>query len=484
MGAEDMNASRPVPGRSGMTGNPAEPSAASSSFKEKAPSVVSGASKYALGLLLAIYICNLVDRNILSIVAQPMKEDLRLDDWQIGLLSGIAFALFYVIIGFPVARLAERANRVNIISILLAVWSVMTALCGLAQSFVSLALARVGVGTGEGGCTPASHSLLSDFFPPEKRSTAFSIYSLGIPLGPLLAGVSGGWIADRYGWRAAFLIVAAPGLVLAAITKLTLREPPRGRYDPAPMAQAPVPSFTAVLKRLASKPTFRHVAFGAAIATFGNYGISTFAVPYLLRGFDINLTEAAAAYGLVVGIAASIGVFLGGWLTDRLGAADPRAYVLVPAVGALLSAPLYVAVFLQSNLLNLALLIIAPAVVHYFYMGPTFGLTANMVDARMRATASSIVILLMNLVGVGLGPVVAGLLSDVLAAQAFQPSDYATMCPGGIAAAGASAATQEACRAASFAGLRNAMFIFSATYAWAAAHFFLAARTVARDTSR
>lgn len=444
---------------------------------------MSNASKYALGLLLAIYVCNLVDRNVLSIVAQPMKEELALQDWQIGLLSGIAFALFYVIIGFPIARLAERANRVKIIAVLLVVWSVMTALCGLAQSFISLALARVGVGTGEGGCTPTSHSLIGDYFPRHKRSTAFSIYSLGIPLGPLLAGVSGGWVAQQYGWRAAFLIVAFPGLVLAVIARLTLPEPPRGQYDPAPAADAAIPSFMSVVRQLASKATFRHVATGAAVATFANNGIATFAVPFLLRGFDISLSQAAAAYGLIVGAAASIGVFLGGWLADRVGAVDRRAQVLIPAWGALLSAPLYVAVLLQTCLLSMALWVIAPAIIHYLYMGPTFGLTANMVDARMRATASSIVLLLMNLVGVGLGPVAAGLLSDVLAGYAFAPGEYAVICPGGRAAPGAAAALADACRSASFSGLKNGMMLMSIAYLWAAAHYFLAARTVTRDVA-
>jgi predicted MFS family arabinose efflux permease len=448
-----------------------------------APAFVSSGSKYALGLLLAIYVCNLVDRNILSIVAQPMKEDLALHDWQIGLLSGIAFALFYVIIGFPIARLAERANRVRIIAVLLVVWSVMTALCGLAQNFITLALARVGVGTGEGGCTPTSHSLIGDYFPPHKRSTAFSIYSLGIPLGPLLAGVSGGWVAQQYGWRAAFLIVALPGLLLAAIARLTLPEPARGGYDPPRTSDAAIPSFMEVLRQLASKATFRHIALGAAVATFANNGIATFAVPYLLRGFDISLSQAAASYGLIVGVAASIGVFLGGWLADRIGTRDRRAQVLIPAWGALLSAPLYVAVFLQNSLLSMALWVIAPAIIHYLYMGPTFGLTANMVDARMRATASSIVLLLMNLVGVGLGPVATGLLSDVLASHAFALGEYATQCPGGRAASDATPALVQACRSASFAGLRNGMILMSFAYVWAAAHYFLAGRTVEHDAA-
>jgi len=448
-----------------------------------APASVSSASKYALGLLLAIYVCNLVDRNVLSIVAQPMKEELGLHDWQIGLLSGIAFALFYVIIGFPIARLAERANRVRIITVLLIVWSLMTALCGLAQNFITLALARVGVGTGEGGCTPTSHSLIGDYFPPQQRSTAFSIYSLGIPLGPLLAGVSGGWVAQHYGWRAAFLIVALPGLLLAAIARLTLPEPVRGRYDAPRTADAAIPSFMTVVKQLAGKATFRHIAIGAAVATFANNGIATFAVPYLLRGFDISLSQAAAAYGLIVGAAASIGVFLGGWLADRVGTRDRRAQVLIPAWGVLLSAPLYVAVFLQTGLLSMALWVIAPAIIHYLYMGPTFGLTANMADSRMRATASSIVLLLMNLVGVGLGPVATGLLSDALAAHAFTLGEYATLCPGGRAAADAGPAFADACRSASFNGLRYGMILMSFAYLWAAAHYFLAARTVARDAA-
>jgi MFS family permease len=204
-------------------------SAATAPAAPAAATVAAKGSTYALTLLLIVYICNFVDRNILSIVAQPMKEELKLADWQVGLLGGLAFALFYVTAGLPIARLAERRNRVKIISVLLVIWSVMTAVCGLAQNFLQMLLARIGVGAGEAGCSPASHSLIADYFPRGQRTTALAIYSMGIPAGPMIAGLVGGWAAQEYGWRAAFFVVGIPGLFLSVIVWLTLPEPPRGR---------------------------------------------------------------------------------------------------------------------------------------------------------------------------------------------------------------------------------------------------------------
>ncbi len=438
---------------------------------------------YVLSLLLVAYILNFVDRNILSIVAQPMKEELALADWQVGLLGGLAFAFFYVIMGLPVARIAERSNRVGIVSVLLVAWSIMTAVCGLTQNFFQLLLARVGVGVGEAGCSPASHSLIADYFPPEKRATALSIYSLGIPLGPLIAGLVGGWAAQKYGWRAAFMVVALPGLLLAVVTWLTLEEPVRGRYDSRGQAgSGPPPPFMVVLRRLMSKPAFLHVAFGAALATFANYGISNFAVPYLLRGFTINIAQAGTAFGLISGVSATIGTGLGGWLVDKFGVSDRRNYVFIPAIGVMASAPLYVAVLLQTNLQAMALLAIVPATIHYLYLGPTFGLTANMVETRMRATASAIVLLIMNLIGLGFGPLVVGILSDTFASQVFTGDSFLTSCPGGRPASGATGAIAAACRTASFTGLKYALLIAVLFYVWAGVHFLLASRTLVEDT--
>lgn len=439
-------------------------------------------AKYALFVLLLAYICNFVDRNILSIVAQPMKEELGLADWELGLLGGLAFALFYVTMGLPIARLAERHNRVRIISVLLIAWSAMTAVCGLAQNFTQMLLARIGVGVGEAGCSPASHSLIADYFPRATRTTALSIYSIAIPAGPLIAGLVGGWLAHEYGWRYAFYVVAAPGILLSILVWVTMKEPIRGRFDPKPAENEKAPTFLGVLAHLARKPTFIHIAFGASLATFANYAISNFAVPYLLRGYPINIAEAGAAYGLLAGLSAVAGTVLGGWLVDKMGVRDRKMYVLIPAIGVIISGPLYVAVLLQTNLTIMAALVILPAIVHYLYLGPTFGMTANMAEARMRATASAIVLFFINLLGLGLGPLVAGILSDVFAQRMFEGAgSFLTVCPGGKAPVGSDAALATACQVASFKGLQMALIISSLFYVWAGFHYLLAARTVARD---
>ncbi len=443
--------------------------------------VAARGSTYALTLLLIVYICNFVDRNILSIVAQPMKEELKLADWQVGLLGGLAFALFYVTAGLPIARLAERRNRVKIISVLLVIWSVMTAVCGLAQNFLQMLLARIGVGAGEAGCSPASHSLIADYFPRGQRTTALAIYSMGIPAGPLIAGLVGGWAAQEYGWRAAFFVVGLPGLFLSVIVWLTLPEPPRGRYDPAPPADSKIPSFIDVLVHLYRKPTFLHIAAGSTLATFANYSISTFAVPYLLRGYSLNIAQAGTAYGLLTGISAVAGTALGGWLVDRYGATDKRYYVLIPAAGVIVSGPLYILVLMQTNLALMALTVIVPAVVHYLYLGPTYGMTANMVDARMRATASAIVLFTLNLFGLGLGPLVTGIFSDYFASRAFAAGDFLAACPGGRAPADAAASLAGACQSASFEGLRTALIIASLFYVWSGIHYLWAVRSARTD---
>jgi MFS family permease len=355
----------------------------------------------------------------------------------------------------------------------------MTAVCGLAQSFTHLLLARVGVGVGEAGCSPAAQSLIADYYPPEKRATALSIYSLGIPVGSLAGAVLGGWIAQEYGWRAAFFLLGLPGLALALIVKLTLKEPVRGAFDRKPLT-AEAPSFGAVVKTLLSKRAFIHVALGGALASFAGYGVGAFAIPFLLRGYDISLVQASSVYGLIGGTSAALGTYLGGTLADRFAKRSKQAYVLIPAVGLIVSVPLYVAVVLSQSLLAMALLIVVPAIIHYFYLGPNWGLTSNMVEARMRATATAILLLVINLIGLGLGPTVVGALSDLFAAQAYA-GEFSAACPGGRAPAGAGAAAGEACRAASFTGVRNAILCGVAVYGWAGVHYLLAGRTLERD---
>jgi predicted MFS family arabinose efflux permease len=305
-----------------------------------------------------------------------------------------------------------------------------------------------------------------------------SIYAMGIPAGALFGALLGGWVAQSFGWRAAFMVVGLPGILLAGLM-FTIREPDRGRFDPVPAAEG-APSLMTVLARLWRKKTFVHISAGAALATFANYGISSFAVPYLLRGFNVSLVQASTAYGLITGVAAVLGTAMGGWLVDRCGVRDRRWYTWIPAIGVTLSAPLYMLTLSQGNLLSLAAFVVLPAIIHYLYLGPTFGLTSNMVEARMRATASAILLLIMNLFGLGLGPTVVGALSDVFAAHSYL-GDYLGSCPGGIAPKDAGAAAMAACKLASFTGVRYAMFVAAGFYVWAGLHYFLAARSVHAD---
>ncbi len=450
------------------------------------PGFSTGYKSYALLILVVIYTSNFIDRQIIGTVAQAIKADLKITDTQIGLLSGIAFAILYSTLGIPIARLAERYNRVNIITVSLALWSGFTAACGMAQNFLQLFLMRVGVGIGEAGCSPSAQSLLSDYYSPKTRATALGIYSLGIPLGSLFGALIGGKIAMEYGWRWAFLIVGLPGLLIALIAKATLKEPQRGTWDPPAAAGSKAPSLGAVFKALFSRPSFRHMAIGATLSSFAGYGIAFFAVPFLLRGpYGLDVATAGGAYGVVGGLAAAAGVFLGGLVTDIVGRVSTRAYPLVPGIGFLIAAPLYVFAFQQSTLVGIATFVIAPLVLQYLYLGPTFAVTHNLVEPRMRATATALLFLPINLIGLGVGPVFVGRLSDYLATRAFgghSLGDFASACPGGMAAPGAAADLAAACGTSSFEGVKWAIIITAGVfYAWAGLHYLYAGRSVKRD---
>ena len=434
------------------------------------------AGRYTVALLLVVYASNFIDRTITSVVAEPMKHDLGLQDWQLGLLGGLAFALFYTTLGIPIARLAERRNRVAIISGCLAVWSVMTALCGFSQTFSQLLLARVGVGVGEAGCTPAAQSLISDRFPPEKRSLALSVFVLGVPIGTLIGAVFGGWIAQHIGWRAAFMIVGLPGLGLTAIVWLTLREPTRGAFDPVVAeSQSPAPSFATVLETMWASRVIRHLLAGACLSAFGGYGVYAFAIPFLIRSFHVGLVQASSAFGIGGAGTSMFGMLIGGWLAGRLGAKDRRYLALVPALGLFVAGLLAAAAFLQTQLAPLAVLLIIAAAVQGSNVGPTYAIINNEFDQRSRATAVAILMCAMNLVGMGFGPLAVGAISDLIAARTYGVG-FASHCAGHAAFASA------ACKAASAAGLRDALCVASLTILWAAFHYWRAGAALAAET--
>jgi predicted MFS family arabinose efflux permease len=391
-----------------------------------------GYRSYALGLLMLIYVVNFIDRQVVAILAEPIKRDLGLADWQLGLMTGLAFAVLYTVLGVPIARVAERGDRPLIIAVAVAVWSGFTALSGLAQSFMHLVLARIGVGVGEAGCTPPALSLIADTVPAEQRASAVSVYMLGAPVGSLLGLALGGLIADAFGWRMAFVLVGLPGLLLAAVAALTLREPRRGRPKAA-ASSAPngAPTFREALKELAGKRAYWRIVGGITIKSFASYGALAFSGSYFFRNFPEELAQTAAVFGLksagflglalgvTSGVMAIIGTLLGGRLADHFARRDARSYAVIPAVGAIAALPFSLA-FLTTDSLALAFLfLLAPGLLGSMWLGPAYGVVQSLVRPQTRATATAVVLFVANLIGLGLGPLAVGILSDVLSAQGF-----------------------------------------------------------------
>lgn len=425
-------------------------------------------ARLVLVMLMLAYTLNFIDRTIIGSLAEAIKRDLDLSDAQIGIMSGLAFAVFYCSLGIPIARLAESRNRVSIVAVSLAFWSAMTASCGLAQNFIQLLAARVGVGIGEAGCTPPSHSLIADYFPPERRATAYSIYSLGIPLGALFGAVAGGWIAHNLDWRAAFMIVGAPGVLLAVIMRLVLREPARATRHLAP------PPLKHVFRRFWRVRRLRLVMIANSLMAFTGFALVVFAIPFLLRGSGLSLFEAALGYGLLYGAASFAGTSLGGYISDRAAMRSGLDRLWIPGVASLAAAPLYVLALHSPSLVVLAAATMVATFLRDLHIGPALGQVQNGFPAPMRARASAVLLLVMNLVGLGLGPMVVGWLSDRLATA--QLGEAAARCAAAGQGRGAVVA-DAACRAASFAGLQSALTLAMLFYAVAGLLLLLAARS-------
>ncbi len=414
--------------------------------------------------LTLFYTSNFVDRAILNIVAEPIKKDLGLTDTQLGILGGIAFAAIYAMLGVPLARLAERKSRLAIITTALTIWSVFTMICGAAANFWQLAIARAGVGVGEAACTPCAHSMIGDAFPPEKRATAISIYSLGIPLGTMAGVLGGAWVAEAYSWRMAFVAVGAPGLLLALVAAFVLKEPVRGRYDP-PASETP-PSLAAVIGHLWERPAFRNLLAGVTISTMIAAGHGAFAAPFLLRSpFDVSYSQVALIMGASSGLAGFIGTLLGGMLSDKLAKRDTKLMLQVPAIAYVAIAPILAFAYSSNSLAVLIGLSLIGAVGMTVYLGPTFGALHNMVEPRMRATAVAVVFMVVSLVGLGIGPVLVGAISDFAASTMY---DADALC----------SAKSAACAEAGFAGLRVAMVINALLYLIPAFFYYRASLTL------
>ena len=431
---------------------------------------------WVLGLLLAVSMFGFVDRQIIAALGQPIKRDLGLSDAELGLLGGLAFALLNTAVSIPIARLAERARRVTIYAIGVFLWSLATMACGLASGFAQLLVARICVGVGEASA-PAVSSMIADYYPRDRRASAMAVYVLAVPAGALIGAAGGGFIAQHADWRLAFVAAGAPGLLLALLLILTVREPLRGHYDPPGQGQASPPPVSAVFGRMVQRPAFLHVMMGSTLASAGGFAINIFLAQYFFRRFGLDFATSGLISGLISALAGSVSMLGGGLVADALGRKDPRFYALTPGLGCLLAAPLYVLAFLQAGWPAAVALLMLTGLVQYAYMAPSMGLAQNLMEPRMRATAAAVVGIMTNLVGAGLGPLIVGALSDGLARRAF-PGDFAAACAGARAAETAAAG---ACGAASAAGLQQACMLGALIYLWGAVHFALAARTLKRD---
>ena len=468
---------------------------------------------YVLFALIVVYTFNFIDRTLIGVLGEPIRETFGLSDTMMGLLSGPAFAFVYTVLAIPFAMLAERRSRTWIIGLAMAAWSGMTVACGLAQNTFQFALARFGVGIGEAGCSPPSHSLISDYFPPEKRSSALGVFALGIPIGTMLAALGGAWIASQanLNWRDAFIFMGLPGVIGAVIFKLTVKEPPRGYSDPGgaeAMAALEKPGLFDAFGIVARKSTFWHVSIGGAMASFAGYGIGQFVPPFWIRAHGLDLMTAALIFGGVLGIAAGIGTFGSGIIADRVRAKHPNSDSWLPAIGLSLCVPFaifgYNTLSFSSGALAVALAIPAlaiAAVLRYAYLAPMFAVTQKLVEPRMRATAAALMLFVVNLIGYGGGPPVIGYLSDQgtkwqleqlsapisvsecgpLEAQLKAARDNVEGAISGDTLTDAVALNAEYCAPARTTGVRWGVTLGALFFLWAALHFMLMGRTMQRD---
>ncbi len=445
------------------------------------PAVSRGYRSWLLFLLLLANVLNLADRQGMAAAAPAIKRDLRLSDTQLGLIMGFGFALFYSLLGLPYARLAERGNRARILAASVAAFGVMAALCSRASSFAIFLLFRMGVGIGDAGLNPPTASLIGDHYPREKRTSAMTVVWLGAPIGAMGGSILGGWFAQNLGWRVWFLALGVPALVLSLIMFLTLREPRRGAFDPAGSLSSSPPGMGKVLRFLLAKRSMLHVMIGAALAATAMNGLGQFLARFFVADYHLSLSAAGRMLGLIAGVSMASGLAIGGFGMDRAARRDRRWYVWGPAIGLVIACPMFLfGVSVAGVPLAVALLLLGHVSLFVYYT-PTLALAQNMVGADMRASSSFVISLMLGLVGIGLGPTLVGILSDVFAGLAFPGGHYASMCPGGVAPAGATADLANACATASAAGIKHSIMAMSLLFVWAGGHYLLASRHLRQD---
>ncbi len=432
-----------------------------------------------VAVLLLVAVCNYLDRGILAVLQEPIKRELGLSDWQLGLLGGPAFALFYALAGLPLARLAERVNRGRLLSVCVAVWSGMTALCGAAQNFIQLALCRFGVGAGEGGSLPISHSLVADNFGVRQRGFVLSILSAAPSIAGILTPIIGAVVAQLYGWRVAFLVVGLPGVIIALLTWFTIRDQRTEASERARIKR----SFAADMGWLVRNRAFVFVFIAGSFTGMGVYSITLFEVSFMMRSHGLSLAEAGTVKG-VLGVAGVVGTFIGGWMADRYADDRGRSYVIVPAISAAGACILYVLAFSQPVLPLMLVLIVLADMTYNIKNGPMFAAVQNIVPGHMRATGAAVFMVAATVVGSTVGAPTVGAISDFLASRYFpaELGEFAASCVGGRAIEGSGPALAAACEFAVAEGLRHALMWVTVVFALAAVSLIISARTIRIST--
>ena len=378
---------------------------------------------YVLGLLTVVYTFNFIDRQVLVILQELIRDDLGLMDWQLGMLSGFVFAVFYSVLGVPIAHAAELYGRKRVVALSLAFWSLMTALMGAAQNFLQLAVLRVGVGVGEAGGSPPSHSIISDIFPRRRRAFALSLFSMGVYFGYLVAYSAGGWAAGQLGWRMTFVVVGLPGVLIALLVAATVREPVRGLADhgyhadtasSAAASRAAAPRFLETLRVLWGRRSFRHLAIAGSLQSLAGYGVGNFMPSFVIRAHGMAIGEIGWRLALITGLGGAIAIALSGWFTDRLAVRSQTWYARFPAIAIALTLPLALLTFLAETPGAMFLAYIPYEMLGATWLGASLAVAHSIVDLRQRAVASAVLFFLINLIGLGLGPLVIGMLSDLL----------------------------------------------------------------------
>jgi predicted MFS family arabinose efflux permease len=383
---------------------------------------------YTLGVLVLVFTSSHIDRQIVAILGQPIKDALAISDTQLGLLTGVMFALFYATLGMPMAMWADRRNRRNLIAFSIALWSGMTALCGIAQNYTQLLLARIGVGVGEAGSNPPSHSIIADLYGPAERATALAIFGTGVNAGIMFGFLIGGWVNEWLGWRWAFIVAGLPGLAIAILVRLTVQEPPRGyseRFAASPSdspatsssdtSDTQAPPFWAVARTLARNPILRNTIVANTLVSFFGYALVLWVPVYLVRVHEMGTGEVGTILALLVGLGGAVGTYFGGLMADKLSARHPgwRAWVVVVAY--VVALPLAALAFLAESASATIALYVLPAMLAGAYIGPSFAIIQSHVPLRMRSVAAAINLFILNIIGLGLGPFSVGLISDLTA---------------------------------------------------------------------